>query len=67
MSHFQVTNCTVIPDTLKQAVHGVAIFLCEYLLRNCQSPIISIDECFKSIFIELQISKRTKTMSAVYM
>ena len=36
---------------------GVAIFVCEYLLRNCQSPNICLgnisyttDECFESIF-----------------
>ena len=47
---------------------GVAIFVCESLLRNCQSPNIclrnisyTIVECFESIFIELQISKHSKT------
>ena len=46
---------------------GVAIVVCESLLRNCESPNIclrnvsyAIDECFESIFIELQISKHSQ-------
>ena len=51
---------------------GVAIFVCESLLRNCESPNIclrnvsyAIDECFESIFIEHSVNIQ-KSMSAVY-
>ena len=62
--HFQVTNCTVIPG---MPGGGVAIYVCESLLNNCQSSDICLrnisyvdNDCFESIFIELQISKHEK-------
>ena len=46
---------------------GVAIYVCEYLLNNCLSSDICLrnisyvdNDCFESIFIELQISKHEK-------
>ena len=46
---------------------GVAIYVCESLLNNCQSSDICLrnilyvdNDCFESIFIELQISKHEK-------
>ena len=39
---------------------GVAIYMCESLLNNCQSSYVclrNINDCFESILIELQISK----------
>ena len=46
---------------------GVAIYVCESLLNNCQSSNICLrnisyvdNDCFESIFIELQISKHEK-------
>ena len=62
-SHVQVTNCTVIPEQ-NMPGGGVAIYVCESLLNNCQSSYICLrnisyvdNDCFESIFIELQISK----------
>ena len=62
-SHFHVTNCPVIPETNLPG-GGVAIYMCESLLNNCQSCDICLrniscvdNDCFESIFIELQISK----------
>ena len=70
-SHVQVTNCTVIPETNLPG-GGVAICVCESLLNNCQSSdiclrnILCVDnDCFESIFIELQIGKHEKSMSVV--
>ena len=58
-SHFQVTNCTVIPEKNMQG-GGVAIYVCDSLLNNCQSSDICLrnisyvdNDCFESIFIEL--------------
>ena len=64
MSHFQVTNCTATPEATKQAV------VLPYLYANLCLEIVNllifawnisytIDGCFESIFIELQISKHT--------
>lgn len=46
---------------------GVAIYVCESVLNNCQSSDIclrnisyAVDDCFESIFIEIQISKHEK-------
>ena len=65
-SHFQFTNRTVIPEKNMQ-VGGVAIYVCESLLNNCQSSDICLrnisyvdNDCFDCIFIELQISKHEK-------
>ena len=61
-SHVQATNCAVIPENMPGG--GVAIYVCESLLNNCQSSDICqrnisyVDnDCFESILIELQISK----------
>ena len=66
-SHVQVTNCTVIPVKKNMQGGGVAIYVCESLLNNCQSSDICLrkisyvdNDCFESIFIELQISKHEK-------
>ena len=65
-SRVHVTNCTVIPETNMQG-GGVAIYVCEFLINICQSSdiclrnILCVDnDCFESIFIELQISKHEK-------